>query len=360
MATTQITYKYAQPSNYVSPLSYQGVIAQTQLAENTQNKEEYYIDPSIVLRDTAFEKNETYYFKFTVKSLRAKDYIVDILLMGEGLPSKLLKKVIIPGKANNGNNEDFNSDYTVELIFSPLDSGYNEIRLSLEKSITDIFKNDINEINNLINKDNIGEYAYIEPLDNNQSIQGRLRLEAAQNQENLLQLNYKGLLQQFKLNQSPNGILLSYGENSLEIPYNTNEVMTIEEDELPSMTDWSYQNTLKFYIGEWLPVYYYKINNNNITMDKNIRLEKVENIVQDNSNKIISKIGLQAKPYTLFTLDGEEFRVGENSCYQLEYPDLKISKIGIVPPINENLALDDNEIIKENFFILDYRYTQSN
>lgn len=360
MATTQITYKYAQPSNYVSPLSYQGVIAQTQLAENTQNKEEYYIDPSIVLRDTAFEKNETYYFKFTVKSLRAEDYIVDILLMGEGLPSKLLKKVIIPGKANNGNNEDFNSDHTVELIFSPLDSGYNEIRLSLEKSIIDIFKNDINEINNLINKDNIGEYAYIEPLDNNQSIQGRLRLEAAQNQENLLQLNYKGLLQQFKLNQSPNGILLSYGENSLEIPYNTNGVMTIEKDELPSMTDWSYQNTLKFYIGEWLPVYYYKINNNNITMDKNIRLEKVENIVQDNSNKIISKIGLQAKPYTLFTLDGEEFRVGENSCYQLEYPDLKISKIGIVPPINENLALDDNEIIKENFFILDYRYTQSN
>ena len=118
----------------------------------------------------------------------------------------------------------------------------------------------------------------------------------------------------------------------------------------------------KMYSGNWLPVYYYNediliSSNEELNAEKrnrNIELYEIKNIISEDSNikadTQIYKIGLQGKPGMMFTLNGAELRIGPTGIYQVEYPDLKINEIGIVPFDTRNI--DSNN----NFFILDYKF----
>ena len=120
----------------------------------------------------------------------------------------------------------------------------------------------------------------------------------------------------------------------------------IEISKIP--TDWDITNVkTKFeneFQGEWLPIHYYKDPQEEFQKNANIRLEEINMLTGSDTEYF--KIGLQAQPGMLFTLDGEELRVGPTGIYQIEYNDLKIYNIGIVPP---------NGTAEDKFFILDYK-----
>ncbi|AXF52529.1 MAG: carbohydrate binding domain protein [Caudoviricetes sp.] len=77
---------------------------------------------------------------------------------------------------------------------------------------------------------------------------------------------------------------------------------------------------------------------------------RVNNIISDylipkySGLSNLKKIGIQGKPGLLFTINGEEIRVGRSGIYELYHKDITISYLGFV-------AIDD-----DNHFILDFKY----
>lgn len=64
----------------------------------------------------------------------------------------------------------------------------------------------------------------------------------------------------------------------------------------------------------------------------------------------LKKIGIQGPPGLLFTIDGEEIRVGRTGIYELYNDDISISYLGFV--IKDSLFTQDGK----DFFILDFKY----
>lgn len=70
---------------------------------------------------------------------------------------------------------------------------------------------------------------------------------------------------------------------------------------------------------------------------------------------IVKKLGIQSAPGFLFTLDGEEIRVGRSGIYELNHEDIQVQYIGFV--IKKSLFTQGgNEIEREDFFIMDFKY----
>ncbi len=64
----------------------------------------------------------------------------------------------------------------------------------------------------------------------------------------------------------------------------------------------------------------------------------------------LKKIGLQGSPGLLFTLDGEEIRIGNSGIYELYNEEIAISYLGFV--IKPSSGVLDGK----DYFILDFRY----
>ena len=136
-------------------------------------------------------------------------------------------------------------------------------------------------------------------------------------------------------------------------------VREVEDEANSYKTHWDTSSVdSQYFSGDWLPVYFYiedRISAGEYKENKikrNIELYEIKNILEKSGDNVIEvyKIGLQGKPGTVFTLDGAELRIGPTGIYQIEYPDLKIQEIGIVP-FNRK-----EDKIQNNFFILDYKY----
>lgn len=66
--------------------------------------------------------------------------------------------------------------------------------------------------------------------------------------------------------------------------------------------------------------------------------------------KELKKIGIQGPPGLLFTINGEEIRVGRSGIYELYNEDIAISYIGFV--VKDSLFTQDGK----DYFILDFKY----
>ena len=365
--TTQITYAYEKDkSNYLTPIAFNGV------ALGVANGGDKYVSPTI-MATSEFEVGSTYYLKFTTRSMRASDYIVDVLLTSSQseLSAKLLKSITIPGLGSKGNATDELTTYMNEFLFSPSDKGYNGICLSLRQSQVEQFKSPVKDLNNLIFQNAITDYIQIEGDQN--LIQGKMRIRKTDDTDVESKLLFKdgNNVQEVlvKQNNKEKKLTLQYGTEkiNIDLSFNTSPQVALIDDSAeiePTQTNWTLQDITEDeqYIGDWLPIYYF--TSSNLKKDwalKNIKLAKVNNIINSpeaTDIKEISKVGLQARPNTLFMIDGQEFRMGASGLYQIEYPDLKISSIGIVPPADEKIYTEDDKEIALNFFILDYRYNK--
>lgn len=83
------------------------------------------------------------------------------------------------------------------------------------------------------------------------------------------------------------------------------------------------------------------------------KIEVIKNILAnyDENGKIISiphivtELGLQGKPGQLFTIEGEELRIGKSGVYEMHFENIGINNIGIIP--------------QKNTLILDYKYKEA-
>lgn len=364
--TTQITYAYnSDNSYYLTPIAFNGV------ALGVANGGDKYVSPTI-MATSEFEVGSTYYLKFTTRSMRASDYIVDVLLTSSQseLSAKLLKSITIPGLGSKGNTNELTT-YMNEFLFSPSDKGYNGICLSLRQSQVEQFKSPAKDLNNLIFQNAVTDYIQIEGDQN--LIQGKMRIGKTDDMDVESKLLFKDgdNVQEVlvKQNNEEKKLILQYGEEEIviDLSFNASSQVALIDDSAeidPTQTNWTLQDITEEdqYIGDWLPVYYF--TSSNLKKDwalKNIKLAKVKNIInppEATDIKEISKVGLQARPNTMFMIDGQEFRMGASGLYQIEYPDLKISSIGIVPPADEKIYTANDREIALNFFILDYRYNK--
>ncbi len=64
----------------------------------------------------------------------------------------------------------------------------------------------------------------------------------------------------------------------------------------------------------------------------------------------LKKIGIQGPPGLMFTIDGEEIRLGKTGIYELYNDKIQISYLGFI--IKESVQTPDGE----DFFILDFKY----
>lgn len=84
-----------------------------------------------------------------------------------------------------------------------------------------------------------------------------------------------------------------------------------------------------------------------------LNLSIVKNIIEENLKNMYSglesliKIGLQGPPGLLFTINGEEIRIGRTEIYELYHKDIIITYLGFVI---EDVGSEDNN------FILDFKY----
>lgn len=78
--------------------------------------------------------------------------------------------------------------------------------------------------------------------------------------------------------------------------------------------------------------------------DIDLKIYKIENILDLISIENLVRIGVQAVPGQLFCINGEGLRVGSSGLYELNHSDIVVDFVGFIPTENE-----DN-------FILDYQY----
>lgn len=78
--------------------------------------------------------------------------------------------------------------------------------------------------------------------------------------------------------------------------------------------------------------------------DIDLKIYKIENILNLISIENLVRIGVQAVPGQLFCVNGEGLRVGSSGLYELNHSDIVVDFVGFIPTENE-----DN-------FILDYQY----
>ena len=64
----------------------------------------------------------------------------------------------------------------------------------------------------------------------------------------------------------------------------------------------------------------------------------------------LKKIGIQGPPGLMFTIDGEEIRLGKTGIYELYNDKIQISYLGFI--IKESVQVPDGK----DFFILDFKY----
>lgn len=63
---------------------------------------------------------------------------------------------------------------------------------------------------------------------------------------------------------------------------------------------------------------------------------KEENLIQN--GKTVTKIGIQANPFTYFLINGEPIRVGRNGIYELQ--GININSLYAVPLSADNFIID--------------------
>lgn len=95
------------------------------------------------------------------------------------------------------------------------------------------------------------------------------------------------------------------------------------------------ENKEKVFIGRAL----------NVTAIDNLPLlQTIINLLEDPSI-IITELGLQGEPGQLFTIEGEEIRIGKSGVYEMHFENIGINNIGIIP--------------QGNTLILDYKYKEA-
>ena len=112
----------------------------------------------------------------------------------------------------------------------------------------------------------------------------------------------------------------------------------------------------RIFIGRELTIEPIKTTENNVEQDLPI-LQTIGNILEveekdDNGNVIkvtipyiVTELGLQGEPGQLFTIEGEEIRIGKSGVYEMHFENIGINNIGIIP--------------QGNTLILDYKYKEA-
>lgn len=356
-----------------------------------------FVDPVIKLSEGgSFSMGNIYYLKFAVRKDRVAKNNIYVRLEGtnNGATQDIMK-FNVPST----DVVDIEDVIVFEKIFQPDSEGYNQIRFLLERSNNDLWDvRDINPtINNLVidNLDNANDFTF----QYNKNTRGKLTVNKmpdslnVSNPSNKIKLSYD--TGEYSLNQyltlyladknDKKYVTLAFSDKendfseAASIPLlltaksSSSTGKTISEfDETSSQNPNDWQKTTwvnntgeNTFSGDWLMLYYYddaamtgKTDEQKLTLNqRNIELYTITNMFKDeiaNENTYLTKIGLQAQPGTMFTLNGAELRVGATGVYQIEYPELKINYVGVVPP-----ARYPNDGTK-NFFILDYVQVDNN
>lgn len=89
----------------------------------------------------------------------------------------------------------------------------------------------------------------------------------------------------------------------------------------------------------------------------NVKLEKLVNVIdnlkalfQDSSLKYITKMGLQSAPGFLFSINGEEMRVGKSGVYEID--NISINSLSFVIRNISPIPYKD----AKDYFIMDFQY----
>lgn len=373
--------------DYFTQLKIEGIAEQIVAVADEQFSFNYY-DPCIYpLSDnnsrTSFEVNKFYYLRFFVRRTdRQWDNVYIKLYKSEDeqAASYKIKTVTIP-KVVHINDED--SVYMVEALFTPPDDGYNKIRIETDRTTSDMsLERPLTYIDEIIYENIYGDKQGT--LSYKQNSRGSIQLDFSNQDTVAPSLNFtyseNGIVYESQNNfiytmsysqdelKTPQQLLIKYGEKDIVIPLQLqktsestdDEVMLIDDEPVVHdlRTDWVEDSKTGNFQGYWLPIHYYKNDGTpppQKYLDYNIVLLEVKTLLPestsgatDSNQYAYCKIGLQAQPNTIFTFDGEELRVGPTGIYQIEYNDLQISRIGIVP---SNLK----EANENNFFILDYK-----
>lgn len=387
--------------NYVSLVKVNGYIEKNSstisgLEDLTVN----FVDPVIKLNSGSFSMKNIYYLKFAVRKDRVAKNNIYVRLEGiDDSNGVIHTQDIMKFSVPSTDVVDVEDVIIFEKIFQPDSGGYNQIRFSLERSNNDLWDvRDINPtINNLVidNLDNANNFTF----QYNKNTRGKLTVNKIPDSLNIsdpgnkIKLSYDTA--EYSLNQYLT-LYLATDENEkkyITLAFSDKEndfskassipllltpksnsstgktVSDFEETSNQNSNDWQkttwVNNTGEdTFSGDWLMLYYYddtamtgKTDKQKLTLNqRNIELYTITNMFEEvtNKNTYLTKIGLQAQPGTMFTLNGAELRVGATGVYQIEYPELKINHVGVVPP-----ARYPNDDTK-NFFILDYVQVDNN
>lgn len=80
----------------------------------------------------------------------------------------------------------------------------------------------------------------------------------------------------------------------------------------------------------------------------NVHLYQLTNLLVGNS-QIVTNLGFQARPGTLFSINGAEMRVGGSGVYELHYNDILVQSFYVPTPPSDT-----------DQYILDYKYRKEN
>lgn len=86
----------------------------------------------------------------------------------------------------------------------------------------------------------------------------------------------------------------------------------------------------------------------------NCRINKIVNLINKMESDIdyVTEIGIQAEEGSLFSLNGEEIRIGRSGIYELHFDGIKITQVGAIESLLHSK--------KDNNFIIDYKYISKN
>ena len=372
-----------------------------------------FLDPCIRV-NTNFQASKNYYFKFCVRKTSVERKRIKVILAKtETAEVHVIKSFTVPKAKGMGNNaewitiktifsppDDSFNEIRIEMNRDSSDIFINEPTVDLNKVVLKDLNDENNRLENtqfntqgVIYLNALKKFLPAVPNDDSVSIDGGsnsifsfVMKEKESEQKCYFVIgaqkngtkNYIALDCYNKMDEK--GYLSEYrGRFTLPIECTISEIALINDENVDNNdvstaangNEQQDDNTLathwilppsKMYSGNWLPVYYYNediliSSNKELNAEKrnrNIELYEIKNIISEDSNikadTQIYKIGLQGKPGMMITLNGAELRIGPTGIYQVEYPDLKINEIGIVPFDTRNI--DSNN----NFFILDYKF----
>lgn len=110
------------------------------------------------------------------------------------------------------------------------------------------------------------------------------------------------------------------------------EMMVIPDDDYPE---------LRFILER-----YSHFNESEVIQIEDIVVYQLSNLFDDYSNNTIKKIGIQTTPNTIFCINKDEIKIGQNGVFETNNEDIKIYYLAIAPTRQLN----------NSYFIIDFLY----